>query len=341
MKKKKGRERFILPVSFFLLLLAILITGYGKEKNSISQNSLIAYSEKESSSDSDEDLGKSATISANIGLEDEFFHSASKEAFSITMLDVGQGLSILIAADGHYMLYDGGGWDDSAYLMDYLQEKGITRLDYIVVSHYDEDHIGGLISLMHSLEVQEVLLPNYETDSKTYQAFTNELQEEKIKTRYPYKGDSYFLGEAQLSVLNPDFYDSDDENNSSLVIKVAYGECSLLLTGDIQKEAEEKLLKDGENLESKILLLPHHGSASSLSKEFLKAVSPAYVLISVGKENEYGHPSSKSMNLLKEFELRMFRTDLQGEVSLIYDAKSHEIIESKHPCQDYSGRNFL
>lgn len=119
---------------------------------------------------------------------------AKDSLFSLTMLDVGQGLSVLVQADGEYLLYDGGGRGASSYVVAYLQQHGVTELEWLVASHYDEDHVSGLVGVLHTTPVKKALMPDYTTDTQIYQSMQNALAEKAVTVTYPAQGDTFSLG---------------------------------------------------------------------------------------------------------------------------------------------------
>lgn len=249
--------------------------------------------------------------------------SENEAVFEIRMLDVGQGLAVLIKSDEHYMIYDGGGRKYSSYVVSYLKQHKITSLDYMFVSHYDEDHINGLVGVLNTTTIDKTITPDYETDSQIYQSFRNMLSKNGSKEIHPSVGDSYQLGNSIIEVLSPGDYNYDSENNYSIVIKIAYDDFSCIITGDADKEVESDLLKSSIGLlKSDIYVVGHHGSSSSSSEAFVKAISPEYAFISVGSENSYGHPTESTLNILNENNCEIYRTDKHGEITAYYDGKN-------------------
>lgn len=257
-----------------------------------------------------------------------------QEGFSLTMLDVGEGLSVLVQADGEYMLYDGGGRDASSYVVSSLSSRGISELDYMVASHYDEDHISGLVGVLHTAQVDTTVVPDYQADTSIYTSFEKAVASAGTTVIYPAPGDTFSLGSAQCQVLSPASWDNEYENNNSIVIRITYGDFSCLLTGDAEMEAEDEMISSGWILDSDILVVGHHGSAYSTTEDFLDAVSPSYAFISTGEGNRYGFPSKQVMTELKERGIEMWRTDKQGEVSAFYDGSYVRF--SSEPCSDWS-----
>lgn len=136
-------------------------------------------------------------------------------SLSLTMLDVGQGLSVLIEADGEYLLYDGGGRSASSYVVSYLQQHGVDQIRWLVASHYDEDHISGLVGVLNTVEVEEALLPDYTTETQIYQSLQNAIAEQNVPVVTPLQGDLYTLGNAEIEVVGPgnNHYTKDNDNS--------------------------------------------------------------------------------------------------------------------------------
>lgn len=255
-------------------------------------------------------------------LETDSGYSKEIAPFEIRMLDVGQGLAVLIKSGKHYMLYDGGGRSYSSYVVSYLQKNNIMYLDYMVASHYDEDHINGLVGVLNTTTIGKAITPDYETDSQIYRSFRNMLSKNGAAEEHPNAGNTYKLGSATVEVLGPDNYQYENENNYSVVLKVSYGNFSCILSGDAEKEAENDMVSmERDILDTDLYIVGHHGSSSSSSDAFVKAMSPTYAFISVGKGNSYGHPTNKTLSTLKKNNCEIFRTDQQGEVTMYSDGK--------------------
>lgn len=198
------------------------------------------------------------------------------------MLDVGQGLSVLVQADGEYLLYDGGGRGASSYVVAYLQQHGVSELEWLVASHYDEDHISGLVGVLHTTPVKQALMPDYTTDTQIYQSLQNVLGEKSVPVICPAQGDTVSLGSAEIQIVGPKNYDYDSDNSNSLCLRISYGNFRCLLTGDAEQDAERDMVASGQDLTCDVYVLGHHGSSSSTSEELLEAASPRYAFLSVG-----------------------------------------------------------
>ncbi len=250
------------------------------------------------------------------------------------ILDVGQGLSLLFESDGRYLLYDGGDRDYSSKVVSYLKEQGVRTLDMVVASHYDADHLNGVVGALNVFAVQQVMAPDYETDTRVYQSFVNILQEKEIPVTRPTVGETYALGSAAVTVLSPAGGDYADVNDYSVSLRITYGDISILVTGDATTLAEEEMISSGENLDSDILVAGHHGSESSSSEAFLQSVSPCVAVISCAANSRYHHPSRAVMERLKEAGIPVLRTDRQGDMVVSTDGA--QIFYSTDPCTDYS-----
>lgn len=257
--------------------------------------------------------------------------------FSLTMLDVGQGLSVLVQADGRYLLYDGGGGSASSYVVAYLQQHAVTELEWLVASHYDEDHISGLVGVLHTTPVEQALMPDYTTDTQIYQSLQNVLGEKGIPVIYPAQGDTFSLGDAEIQVVGPQNYAYDSDNSNSLCLRIRYGDFRCLLTGDAEQDAEQEMVASGQDLTCDLYVVGHHGSSSSTSEELLDAASPAYVFLSVGEDNPYGHPTAQTLNALQQHGIALYRTDQQGEVTVYSDGQ--QCWFSTAPCESWNAGN--
>ena len=240
--------------------------------------------------------------------------------FEVHFLDVGQGLSVLVRSGEHTLLYDGGDRDASSYVVSYLQRQNISSLDYVIASHYDADHLSGLIGALNNFSVDTVLGPDYVHDSKTYASFMKAVSLSGNTVEHPSVGDTYSLGSSSFTVLAPQKTGSDS-NNNSIVIRLVNGQNSFLLTGDAESGSEEEMCLTGLNLYSDVLCPGHHGSSSSTSALFLSYVQPEYAVISVGADNDYGHPHRETLQRLDDAGVSVYRTDQLGTIIAYSDGE--------------------
>ena len=234
---------------------------------------------------------------------------------AVYFLDVGQGNCVLAESDGHYMLIDGGDRSHSSFVVSYLQQAGLTALDYVLISHYDADHVSGVIGALYQFDVGNVLSPDYSADTKIYQSYVNCLKKQNITPVHPQVGDTYILGNASFTVVCPDRYDYEEENNRSLGIRLTDSSHSFLILGDAQSKSESAMLNENLDLSADVYMVSHHGSASSSTEKFLRAVHPAFAVISVGADNDYGHPAQKTLSRLEAQDIQILRTDLSGTIT--------------------------
>lgn len=234
-------------------------------------------------------------------------------SFTIHFIDVGQADSALVTCDGHSMLIDGGNADDSNLVYSVLQRETDGHLDYVVGTHAHEDHIGGLSGAFEADTADVTFCPVTEYDSKAFRNFKTRADERGGGITIPAVGDTFTLGEASITVVAVNSV-PEDTNNTSIVIRIVYGDTFFLFTGDAEQETEEKILESGQNIESTVLKVGHHGSSTSTSQAFLDAVSPTYAVISCGKDNSYGHPHSETLAKLASAGVEVLRTDELGDI---------------------------
>lgn len=235
-----------------------------------------------------------------------------QDDFRVTMLDVGQGQSILLQSDGKTFLVDCGG-DDGEEAADITAEallsRGISRLDGIIVTHYDTDHVGGLKYLMSRIRADRLILPYAEDEKGVAKALTAAATG---VVEYVQDDLLYAFGSTKMTLFAPLSYYSDNE--SSICILFQREDCGILITGDLGELGEKVLLRNYSIPEIQLLVAGHHGSAGSTSMALLEATSPEIVLISVGENNRYGHPSDKVLERLKEVGCEIYRTDIHGTI---------------------------
>ncbi len=251
------------------------------------------------------------------------YAASNKDIFEIDFLDVGQGDSILVNCDGHYMLVDGGSPKASSLIFTVLKNKSISYLDYIVATHADADHVGGLAGALNYAKAGTAYCSVTEHDTKAFNSFKKYLTKQGKSIRVPSAGDSFALGSSEVTVLGPvGASKSDDANNNSIVLRIVYGETSFLLTGDAEFEEERQIMNSGATIKSTVLKVGHHGSKYSTSNTFLYKVSPEYAVISVGADNSYGHPTNEVLTRLNRRNTQVYRTDLQGDIHIVSDGKT-------------------
>ena len=238
--------------------------------------------------------------------------AGTDSGFAVHFIDVGQADASLVICDGKAMLIDGGNADDSNLIYTYLKKQGITHLDYIVATHAHEDHAGGLSGALNFATVGTVFSPVTSYSSKAFQNFVKNVEKQGKSLTVPYVGQTFSLGSATCRILAVNT--TSDTNNSSIVLRIVYQDTSFLFTGDAEREVEEIMIDRGEPLSATVLKVGHHGSDTSSSYAFLWNVMPQYAVISCGKGNSYGHPHDEPLSRLRDADVQVFRTDLQGDI---------------------------
>lgn len=245
----------------------------------------------------------------------------------IYFIDVGQGDSTLIrTAKNKTILIDGGGSENSSFdvgektLLPYLLDRKITVLDYVVISHFDTDHCGGILYLMEHIKVKNIIISKQGKESSNYNKFKNIVLDKGIYVIFVKKGDKIKIdNETYMDVLFPSNNLISDNilNNNSIVTKICYNNFSILFTGDVEEIAENEICSQyntTNKLKANILKVAHHGSKTSSTAEFIKMVKPQIALIGVGEKNKFGHPNDGVIQRLKNMNTKIYRTDKMGEI---------------------------
>lgn len=286
-----------------------------------------------------------AAAAANMLLNDTFTQKRAEDNYTATgeegelqvhFIDVGQGDATLIFQGAHAMLIDGGdnlkGWQ----VADYLDYLGIDHLEYVIGTHPDADHIGGLDTVLENISCNTVMMPELERDTASYEGLIEVLEEKGLEPISPKPGETYELGTAVFTILAPnETYENVNEN--SIALRLVHGGNSFLFTGDAESESETAMLKSGKLLSSDVYKVAHHGSSGANSELFLIAVNPEYAVISCGENNDYGHPHSEVLNRLRLMGTEVFRTDEQGTIVAVSDGS--EITFNMSPTDSWQSGN--
>lgn len=254
--------------------------------------------------------------------EDSAF-TESKENLEVHFIDVGQGDATLIRQGEHAMLIDAGDNSKGTAVQAYLQMQNIEKLDYVIGTHPDSDHIGGLDVILYKFEWDTVMMPDVDKDTRTYEDVIKVIQDKNRQVTVPKAGETYSLGMAEFTIVCPQKNDyGDNSNNYSIGLRLEFGENHFLFTGDAEEEAEQDMLASGMDLSADVFKAAHHGSDTANTEDFLETVDPDAVVISCGVENSYGHPRAAVMNQLRQMGVEVYRTDEQGTIVVYSDGEN-------------------
>lgn len=262
----------------------------------------------------------------------------SGSGLTVHFIDVGQADCALLECDGEYMIIDGGNREDAQLVVTYLEQQGVEELSAVVCTHAHEDHVGGLPSVLAVYPTKTVYAPTKTYSSNVFDDFVYYTDQQGLEITIPDPGDTLFLGSAQVTVVGP-VESYAETNDTSIVLRVDYGESSFLFTGDMETAAENDMLdyweerNSAEIVDVDVLKVGHHGSNTSTCYRFLYEVDPDYGIISCGKDNSYGHPHDEPMSRLQDAGVTCFRTDELGTVIATTDGSEISFIWEDQSAQ--------
>lgn len=262
-----------------------------------------------------------------------FFLKLPDGKLHVWFLDIGQGDAIFVQApDGRQVLIDGGPDGTILRRLGEVMPFYDKTIDMVVLTHPDTDHLAGLVNVLERYKVPLIFETGMACPTSLCARWEEAKEQERSEAINAYLGQEAVLGDdLKLLVLHP-FENLESNilskrNNGGIVLKLIYGSQSVLLTADIEKQVENKLVVSGADLNSDFLKVAHHGSKTSTSENFLKAVSPLAAFIGVGAENRYGHPTAEVLSRLENSGVKYYRTDTDGTVELVLDGKNYKIIK--------------
>ncbi|MDD4311295.1 MAG: ComEC/Rec2 family competence protein [Eubacteriales bacterium] len=326
-QRRKERITLVSLISLLLLVLAVLFSLLHSQlaqdlsaAGSPAPTPTLALASANASPENSADEPAAQLPAVNAGL-------------LVTFLDVGQGDSaVLRSPSGKTMLVDGGPRGSFPIIDRYLTSLGVVGLDVVVASHVHADHIGGLISVVDTYPVADFYYPPFDAESETYFELLDALKESQATVHQPYAGVDTLIpwdDQVEVRILAP--YDTiyDDFNDTSYIIRVSYQNTAVLFTGDSSELGEKLALKAQPNhyFKADVLKVAHHGSSDATFEKFLDAVSPAIAVISVGRDNDYGHPHQSLLDRLSERGITIYRTDEDGTITLLLDGTRVTVIK--------------
>ena len=253
---------------------------------------------------------------------DETTYDVPNGAAELHFIDVGQGDATLIKTGDKNVLIDTGKKSARDDLLNYLNNHGVTEIEYFVITHFDSDHMDNGVDILDNYDVKNLILPDQAKTNKTIEKFLDKVEEQveskdiEVLNANEMVGDKLEIEQLEITILAPLRNDYDDSNDYSVTMMVRFGNKRVLLSGDAEKEAEEDIVArySEKELNCDVFKLGHHGSRTSSSQALLDLATPEYVIVSCGLDNEYGHPHTETMDRVKN--LKIYRTDTQGSVVL-------------------------
>ena len=276
-------------------------------------------------------LGAIMALLSDFMSEEKNISPVLNEVLKVSFIDVGQGDSTLLELpNGEIMLIDAGNPEDGERIVEMIEEKGYKKVDYLIATHPHSDHIGGMAEVVKAFEISKVYMPKKSHSTSSFEKLVDAIYKKNLKITEAKTGVTLIDEEnLKIEILAPGYSDYDNLNNFSAVVKVDYGETTFIFTGDAEKEVEYEMLDSGADLKADVLKIGHHGSSTSSAYGFIKAVNPKYGVISCGAGNDYGHPHSEVLELLKKNSIETLRTDELGTIVITSDGINLSIEKSE------------
>jgi len=257
------------------------------------------------------------------------FFKVSNHNLQFHFIDVGQGdSSLIITPKGKTILIDAGDEAHAKKVLSYVREQGIEKLDLVIATHPDADHIGGMDKVIKNFDIGVFAMPDVSAKTNQYKQIQRELKAKKMKATRLYQGDEVQIDDdIDFEILSPvKGKKYDDTNEYSIVTKIVYKDTSFILMGDATMENEVDIINNVPDIDIDVLKLGHHGSSTSSSDYFITKTSPKIAIISCGKNNKYGHPHQEVMRVLKKHGVTPYRTDEMGDIVITSDGKEIKYI---------------
>jgi len=320
-------------VAIITLVLGILLFGIGcslttKTNNvEVSKNITASVTQKDNSTDNvvvktDTIDTSKETITPITKVDTTTADTSTNEQLKVSYINVGQADSILVEQGSSSMLIDAGNNGDSETVKNYVENQGITTLDFLVGTHPHEDHIGGMDYIINAFKIGKIYMPKATTTTQTFNDVITAIKNKNMQITTPIVGDSFKLGQATCTILSPNNSTYEDLNNYSVVIKITFKDNTFIFEGDAGAVSEMEMVKKGLDLKAEVLKVGHHGSKTATCENFLNAVNPKYAIISVGKDNSYNHPQQSTMKRLESKNIPVYRTDENGTIVCTSDGKN-------------------
>lgn len=314
-KKKKTKGAWIGLAIAIIILISIFSpsTDESKTDGNVDANNKVEDTIKVNSQENNSTDNSTTTTNTSSSQPQEISKVDTNLNLTVSFIDVGQADCILITSNDEHMLIDAGNNGDDDIILSHLNSKGVSKLKYIIGTHPHEDHIGSLDSVINAYDIETVIMPNMVSNTKTFEDVLTAIENKKLQITAPKIGDTYKLGNAEFIIIAPN-KDYNEANDMSVGIKLTNGNNSFIFCGDAEENSESDIIANGIDLKADVLKLSHHGSKTGASSTFLNAINPTYAVISVGKDNQYGHPHDETLKILKDKGIKTYRTDEQGNI---------------------------
>lgn len=321
-KKRKNKSKIY---GLIAILLIASISIFGEKIKADNINDLVEQVTNSNETVETAETLNTSEMPAMTNVED---NSSTMEGENIVIhyLDVEQADSILIQSNGKNMLIDAGTNDTGKTVIADLRKYGVKKIDYLIGTHPHEDHIGGMDDVINNFDIGTIYMPKVQTNTKTFEDVLDAISNKGLKVTTPEIGHKFMVGDASCEIMCCGKGESNEVNNlnlSSIVIRMTYGKQSFLFMGDA--ETENETARDWQ--QTNVLKVGHHGSNTSTSKKFLEQIKPEIAIISVGKENKYGHPKQETLDKLKG--ITIYRTNENGTITITCDGDKNVITTEK------------
>lgn len=252
----------------------------------------------------------------------------------VTVLDVGNADCILVQSGEHAALIDAGESSSGQVIVTSLRIRGVERLDYVIATHADADHIGAMDEVIRELEIGSFLTPfltpDHKPDTRTYEHMEAALADKGLQATDAAFGTACMIGDAKLTIISGRHeLEYEVDNDRSVVCSITFGEHTILLMSDVSMSVEKKLLSEGLVPQADVIKVGHHGSNTSSDPLFMAAVDPDYAIITCGFANTHGHPHEKTLQTLQEVGATVYRSDLHGDIVITSDGTTLSVTSER------------